>query len=164
MEEQVKVKKSIFKKWWFWVIIVIFIGIIANAGDDNKTSTEQVSIDETTKGTQAGATIAETIKETTIKPAPKPTEAKKPDYEILEYDDKTDEFGSLIIVGKIKNNTGKEQSYVQVEINLYDKDGAQVGSTLANVNNLEVDAIWAFEAYVLEENVASYKIKDVTGF
>ena len=51
MEEQQKVKKSIFKKWWFWVIIVI-VGLyaIGNSGDksnnnsvvaDNRISTQE---------------------------------------------------------------------------------------------------------------------------
>ena len=55
-------------------------------------------------------------------------------------------------------------TYVQVSINLYDKNDSQVGSTLANVNNLEPGKTWNFEAPVMEQNVASYKIVEVTGF
>ena len=49
----------------------------------------------------------------------------------------TDEYGIRYkIEGTIKNNTDKQYSYVQVTFNLYDKDGAQIGSALANINNL----------------------------
>ncbi len=68
------------------------------------------------------------------------------------------------IVGTIKNNSDKEFSYAQVEINIYDKSGAQVGSTLANTNNLESNGIWKFKAPIIEDNAASYKIKDITGY
>lgn len=90
-------------------------------------------------------------------------EAGKPKLEVLDHKVESDEY-TRYVVGTVKNNTKKEYGYVQVEINLYDKDGAQVGSTLANANNLEAGGTWKFKAFVLEENAASYKIKDVTGF
>ncbi len=40
------------------------------------------------------------------------------------------------VTGIVKNTTGIKLDYVQVEINLYDESGAQVGSTMTNVNNL----------------------------
>jgi len=83
--------------------------------------------------------------------APAPiVEEKKAKYEVLEE--------------KIEEDSGKDVSYVQIEINLYDKDGNQIGSTLDNVNNLEKDGVWSFKAIMLEDNAASYKIKDITGF
>ncbi|CAM3877297.1 hypothetical protein COLU111180_12045 [Cohnella lubricantis] len=57
-----------------------------------------------------------------------------------------------------------QHDFPNSQINLYDKDGVQIGSTFANANNLEGGGKWKFEAIVLEEDVASYKIKDVTGF
>lgn len=58
------------------------------------------------------------------------------------------------IKGTIVNNTDRTFSYVQVTFNLYDSAGNQVGSTLANINNLEPHGSWNFEAVYLEENVA----------
>ena len=46
----------------------------------------------------------------------------------------------------------------------YDDAGNQLGSTLANCNNLEAGGTWKFEAPVLYDSSAQYKIKDVTGF
>ncbi len=71
---------------------------------------------------------------------------------------------SRFIVGTVKNNTATEFSYVQIEFNLYDKNGAQVGSTFANVSNLEAFGTWKFKALIFEETARSYKLKDITGF
>lgn len=90
-------------------------------------------------------------------------QAKKPKLEVLEDSTESDGYNSYI-VGVVQNNTDKDYSYVQVEINLYDKDGVQVGSTLDNTNNLEGGGKWKFKAIILDDDVASYKIKGVTGF
>lgn len=57
-------------------------------------------------------------------------------------------------------------SYIQVEYNLYDADGAQVGTALANTNNLKAGGTWKFEAVgtASPDEVASYERVDVTGF
>lgn len=68
------------------------------------------------------------------------------------------------VTGSIVNKTDKEYGYLQVEINLYDASGAQIGSTLANVNNLEAKGTWKFEAMTLKEGVKTIKVKDVIGF
>lgn len=97
------------------------------------------------------------------KPAP-PPETSRPDLEVVEDHPATGEFGSRVVAGTIRNNTSRQYSYVQVEINLYDDAGNQLGSTLANCNNLEAGGTWKFEAPVLYDSSAQYKIKDVTGF
>lgn len=75
-----------------------------------------------------------------------------------------DSIGAQYAEGTITNKTTKQYSYLQVEINEYDASGAQVGSTLANVNNLEAKGTWKFKASVTDQNVKSVKLKDVTGF
>ena len=56
--------------------------------------------------------------------------------------------------------------YIQVEYNLYDADGAQVGTALANTNNLKAGGSWKFEAIgtASPDEVASYELVDVTSF
>jgi hypothetical protein len=142
------VKKSIFKRWWFWVIVVIvLIGAIGSSGEDTPSASPAASGSVTAPASS---------------PAPAP-EVKKEKFEVLESSYVQEQYSSKI-VGKIKNNTDKEYGYVQVEINLYDDSGAQVGSTMANVNNLEAGGTWNFEAPILEDKATKYKIKDVTGF
>ncbi len=87
----------------------------------------------------------------------------KPDLELLNHSVQTDSHMKYV-VGTIKNNTNKKYSYAQVEINLYDKSGAQIGSTLANINNFEPGASWKFKAIIVEDGASTYKIKDITAF
>ena len=87
---------------------------------------------------------------------------KIPNLELLEHES-ISENGLSYIVGKIKNNTDKNYSYVQVSINLYNGDSV-VGSTLANINNLEPGATWEFKAINTASNCTTYKITDLTGF
>ena len=90
------------------------------------------------------------------------SEPEKPDLELLSYDSFADNYNRYV-VGKIKNNTNKIYSYVQVEINLYNGDNL-VGSTIDNVNNLEPGEIWEFKAIILEDSCDKFKIMDITGF
>lgn len=90
-------------------------------------------------------------------------EPSKPDLEVLETHSVSEGFARYV-AGTVKNNSGRKYGYAQVEINLYDKDGNQVGSTLANVNNLEPGATWKFKAIILEDSATSFKVKGVTGF
>lgn len=127
------------------ILGLLVIGIIGSAIGGSKT------------GNNSNTNVAQ--KSTNIKNKV----AEKPKYEILEQK-ATEENGIKYIAGKIKNNTGRQISYAQVEINLYDENNQLLGSTLANVNNLEKDSIWNFKALVTQENYKSYKIMKVTGF
>lgn len=57
--------------------------------------------------------------------------------------------GRLAIAGTVKNTSERKYRYVQIQFNLYDKNEAQIGSALANVNNLEPDGTWKFKAHVM---------------
>ena len=97
------------------------------------------------------------------------TENKQEKFTLQEgHSGSTDKYGmSYTIEGSIKNNTSKKYSYVQVTFNLYDSDGAQIGSALANINNLEADGLWKFKAIGSLGNgksVASYKLMEITGW
>lgn len=67
------------------------------------------------------------------------------------------------ITGTVKNNTSKKFNFVQIDINLYDQAGNQVGNTSANTNNFEGNSKWKFKAPVLQNNIKTYKIMGVTG-
>jgi GMP synthase-like glutamine amidotransferase len=83
--------------------------------------------------------------------------------EVFDLGSKADTF-AWYATGKVRNNTERNYGYVQVEINLYGKDGTLLGSTLANVNNLGAGKTWAFEALVTEDNVEHFEVAGVTGF
>ena len=71
-----------------------------------------------------------------------------------------------VIAGTLTNNTDSDKSYIQVEYVIYDADGAQIGTALANTNNLKAGGTWKFEAAstVEPDEVASWELADVTGF
>lgn len=94
-----------------------------------------------------------------------PVEQKDP-YTISDEQLDTSNQFALYIKGTLTNNTDNEVSYIQVEYNLYDADGAQVGTALANTSNLKAGGTWKFEAVgtASPDEVASYELIDVTGF
>lgn len=94
------------------------------------------------------------------RPGPSVTEA----FSVRNVTDASGEYGNRFITGEIVNNSAKRYSYVQVQINLYDGAGAQLGSTMANVNNLEPGGVWKFRAVVLQDDFTAYKVAGVSGF
>ncbi len=64
--------------------------------------------------------------EVPVKSEPPP----KPDLELVESHPETAEFGVRMVAGTVKNNSNREYGYVQVEINLYDAAGNQLGSRI----------------------------------
>lgn len=72
---------------------------------------------------------------------------------------------AFYVIGGIRNNLDKQYSYVQVTFNLYNKDGAQVGTAMDNINNLEPNGIWKFKAIgIVGETVDTYKLTGITGW
>lgn len=150
-----KNKKPIYKKVWFWIIVLIVVaGAIGGGNSTSNTKTNQsTQVNDT-------SSIEDTKNEVENK------EEKKEDLEIVgDITDESDQFATYIS-GVIKNNTDKKYSYVQVTFNLYDADGNLIGTALDNVNNLEANGTWKFKAMGISENgtVASYKISEITGF
>lgn len=50
------------------------------------------------------------------------------------------------VTGRVRNNTDRRFRYVQITFALYDAEGNQVGTALANIADLEPRAIWKFRA------------------
>lgn len=139
MEEKQKVKANGKVLAWFFGILTVIILLLVKVAlsDDKRTNT--------TYNRNATA-----------------VEQKKSDFELLSSNFRKD--GNIkYVVGRIKNTSGKNLSYVQVSINLYDRNGNQIGSTLDNVNNLANNSIWSFKAIVLDEKAYKYEIVEVFG-
>ena len=57
-----KVKKPIFKKWWFWaIIIVLVVGIFGSGGKSDEEATPEATPETTTEQTQEASTDAITL-------------------------------------------------------------------------------------------------------
>ena len=73
------------------------------------------------------------------------------------------EYGGEI-TGTVINRRDVKLSYAQITFNLYDKSGAQVGSALANINDLEPGATWKFKAATFGADFDTFKFSELTGF
>lgn len=135
-----KVKKPIYKKWWFWLIIVIVVVAIASSQGGTTTTGSNSTSSTEQKQTQ--------------------TQEK---FLLVDSEGSYDGF-AYYVNGTIKNNTDKQYSYVQVTFNLYDASGAQIGTAMSNINNLEGNGTWKFKAIGGTENAASYKLAEITGW
>lgn len=125
-------------------------------------SAYSAAIDEAASGTvqtSDGASAAAPAAEGT-------TSAEPADKYSIDGEELSGDAYSCKISGVYTNKAGKDLSYVQVSYNLFDADGNQIGTALANTNNLADGGTWKFEAFgsVAVDEVASYKIGDVTGF
>ena len=87
-------------------------------------------------------------------------------FEIIgEFTAEKDAMGNVYIEGVIKNNSGKKYTNAEVIFNLYDSNGNQIGTAVANSNTFDEYGKWKFRAIGLGANgdVASYKISEITG-
>lgn len=125
-------------------------------------SAYSAAIDEAASGT------VQTSDETSVAApaAGETTSAESADKYSIDGEELTGDAYSCKISGVYTNKAGKDLSYVQVSYNLFDADGNQIGTALANTNNLADGGTWEFEAFgsAAVDEVASYKIGDVTGF
>lgn len=125
-------------------------------------SAYSAAIDEAASGavqTSDGTSVAAPV-------AGEATSAEPADKYSIDGEELTGDAYSCKISGVYTNKAGKDLSYVQVSYNLFDADGNQIGTALANTNNLADGGTWKFEAFgsAAVDEVASYKIGDVTGF
>lgn len=125
-------------------------------------SAYSAAIDEAASGT------VQTSDETSVAApaAGETTSAESADKYSIDGEELTGDAYSCKISGVYTNKAGKDLNYVQVSYNLFDADGNQIGTALANTNNLADGGTWKFEAFgsAAVDEVASYKIGDVTGF
>ena len=133
-------KKPIGKIILGVIVVLVVVGAVGSMGDAAK-SAEQTQQVEEQKEAQEPYTVSD------------------------EAGDTSNQF-AYKITGTLTNNTDKEQSYIQIEYVLYDADGNQVGTALANTNHLKAGGTWKFEALstVSPDQVASWERSDVSGF
>lgn len=139
-----KGKKSIWKIVLVGFVVLVVIGAIGSGGS-NESMDDGSSQEPQTQQIQ--------------EPAPEP-------YTVTDEAMDSSNPYCAYITGTLTNNTEDEKSYIQVSYNLYDADGAQIGTALANTNNLKAGGAWKFEAVGTVEpaKVASWELADVSGF
>lgn len=139
-------KKPIGKIILGVIVVLVVVGAVGSMGgnsSDSSTGDAAKSTDQTQQ-----------------------VEEQKEPYTVSDETGDTSNQFAYKITGTLTNNTDKEQSYIQIEYVLYDADGNQVGTALANTNHLKAGGTWKFEALstVSPDQVASWERSDVSGF
>lgn len=144
-----KGKKSIGKIVLIAVVVLIVFGAMGSMGGESDN----------------GGSASQDVAQNQQAPEPEPEPEPEPYAVADEALDTSNPYG-VKITGTLTNNTDQDKSYIQVSYNLYDADGAQVGTALANTNNLKAGGTWKYEAIGTVEpaQVASWELVEVTGF
>ena len=152
-------KRPIYKRWWFiLVLIIIATGVIGTLGEE----------DEGEVNSSSDTQQEQSREEKNDKEEDEEDEEENlvDGFEVVEsFTEERDEF-ALYISGKVKNKKGRDLNYVQVIFNLYDKDGAHIGTAIDNINSVKEDGVWKFKAIALEnaEDVASWELDSIDSF
>ena len=86
------------------------------------------------------------------------------DLTLLHSTVRKDAHGGKSIVGTIRNDSGSAYAHVQIEFNLYDKNGHGLGSTLTKTSGLGPGQTWDFAASVRKKQAYRYTVDDLTGY
>ena len=153
---------NILKKVAIVLVVLIALGAIFGGGGK---SSDKVSSSSGSDQGKVSVEKTEAESDTTMEEVAK-EEAPKEKYTITDEELDTSNPYSAVIRGILTNNTDRDYGYLQVEYILYDADGNQIGSALANVNNLKAGGSWKFEAVTLKspDEIAAFELADVTGF
>ena len=145
MEEKAKKKMPI---WLIVVIVILVIGVIGAlaSGDDTSTNTDNNSSkkDNSVETTEK--------KELTLEDG---------------WEGSLDEYGAFYYVnGYIKNDTGKDYEFVQVDFTSYDAEGNTLGTCTDFQDGLKNGERWAFKASCIDspDKIAKVELKEVTGY
>lgn len=93
---------------------------------------------------------------------------KKDNFSYEVSNSYADEYGiSYYIEGKVKNNSNKDYSYVEIEFVCYDAEGNNLGTVVDNTNNLMAYETWKFKGMALFNDINDIdhcNYKQITGF
>lgn len=90
---------------------------------------------------------------------------KKENLVLVSSEMNYDGYSTTYIEGTIENKSDKEYSYVQVTFNLFDAEGNQLGTAVANINNLQPNASWKYKAIGLTtQKVERFELQEITGW
>lgn len=83
---------------------------------------------------------------------------------VIEEDELVEDTFSTYIEGVIRNETGEEQSYVEVKSSVYDEDDVRIDDFFTNTTDLPDGAEWQFEIHVSADaaEIDSYELEAST--
>lgn len=165
-QQPVKQKKPIYKRAWFWILIVLVLLIVgiaqcsgSNGGTEQESATDNnVSAPASTPGASKAASAS-------ASPSNPGVEQKLTLLKGWKMD-KSDGI-SVHIRGYVLNNTDKPiNNYIEVTFNVYDAEGNNIDTCLANTNTIDAHGKWKFDAICLKDpsEIKTVKFKELTGF
>jgi len=129
-------------------------------------ASKQADIDQ--KRVEAETAKTRTVanqKNTTTTATNKPEEAgifRNGNLVLMEHHIDSDDVWTYIS-GTVQNNSRSAYESVQIEYNLFDASGAQVGNSFDLTENLAPGATWKFRAPILEDRASNFKVIAITG-
>ncbi|WP_210115886.1 FxLYD domain-containing protein [Acidipropionibacterium timonense] len=163
-QQPVKQKKPIYKRAWFWILIVLvfLIAGIAQCSGSNGGTEQKSATDNTVSASTPGAAKAASASTSAANPDTQEKLTLLKGWKI----DKSDGI-SVHIRGYVLNNTDKPiNNYIEVTFNVYDAEGNNIDTCLANTNTIDAHGKWKFDAICLKDpsEIKTVKFKELTGF
>jgi len=132
--------KPIFKRWWFWVGIVLIIIIIAAVSGGNDKGPGTVNDGDKIENNEKSA-------------------EKKP---VIEFSNVVvkNSYGTTMVAGEAVNNDDKAHSFT-IKVSFYDEGGKLLGTAIGAMNDLNGGESKIFTAMGSDDytNAAQYKVQ-----
>ncbi|NLM12282.1 MAG: hypothetical protein GX209_00845 [Epulopiscium sp.] len=166
-------KKSIFKKWWFWVLAILIVLVLANLGgeDRNQNQTQEPAPQEeiTTPQDTAPQENQKEPEETSEKEiegeektADAPGNNESEEQEAIEFSNvlANTDMGMTLVYGEVKNNDTKAHTFT-VKVTFYDGSGKIMGTASGAVNDLNGGETKLFSAIGTDDvsNAKSHRVQ-----
>lgn len=148
-----KLKGGVGKVILIILAIIVVFSVVASATGGDKNDSSNINSSQSSSSTTA-----------TDEHANDQAYQISKKFETVNEPEMTIEYGYPKINGSIKNISGKNLSYAQIQFSLYDEDGAQIGSAWTNINNLDADGIWKYEATGFDEGAVSFKMTEISAW
>lgn len=147
----------------FIIAIILIIAVAISSNDGASDSVKPGYSEDYYNKMQA---LAEQEYENQAKeenPTPEPIHDSMNGFEVQDLKAQSDKY-SRYVTGKILNNKGYKLRYMQITINLYDKNENIVGTAWDNVVNVEPGETWSFKAGVYADNAKSIRVTEIIGY
>ncbi|MFT4415593.1 FxLYD domain-containing protein [Fredinandcohnia humi] len=158
-------KSSIFRLFGcFGVVAFIFVLFLIGTSIYDEVTTDEYGIEE-----GSSSSVDEEFEDYEVdhEPPEYALSAQEAETEyslvISELETTHDDYYEYI-VGTIKNNSDQEYSSIYVDIQLFDKDGNVIDSTIDSLERFKPGQTWAFKTEYYNKNAVEFKISGITVF
>lgn len=147
-------KKSIFKRWWFWVIIVVLGAVLISNQVGKDTS---VSTDNSKAATGSTAAVSDKASGKSNSKSEENSPKTKIEFKNVIVNSN---MGITTLYGEVNNSDSKAHSFT-IKASFYDKSKKLIGTAAGAVNDLNGGTSKIFSALGTEDysKADSYKVQ-----